>query len=180
MLTQKGSLTTTQAAAAAGGGVGGAKATLAVNISLDFNGSAAAAAATEGNAAAAAAAAAAAMKVAAKAAELELKIRIPGWAAAGSSVVVHPAGGSSLPRAAAAPQQVPVTPGSFLSVAPPAGGWKAGDVITAEFVMLPRLKPINDKRPVRGKKNLLLSSSSVFFFFLLSSSFLGGEAFYSC
>ena len=171
MLTQKGSLTTTQAAAAAGGGVGGAKATLAVNISLDFNGSAAAAAATEGNAAAAAAAAAAATKVAAKAAaaELELKIRIPGWAAAGSSVVVHPAGGSSLPRAAAAPQQVPVTPGSFLSVAPPAGGWKAGDVITAEFVMLPRLKPINDKRPVRGKKHLLLLllpfSSSFFFFF---------------
>lgn len=119
MLTQTDSLTTV-----AHTGVhdvqNGAKAVLAVNLTFSFSNLSD----TEAEA------------------RLHLKLRVPGWAGPGSSVLVERAGN------AGAPLRLSQTPGgSFLDVAPPSGGWQAGDAVRGSFVMLPRLKPINDRRP---------------------------------
>jgi hypothetical protein len=71
---------------------------------------------------------------------LDMKVRAPGWAADGSALVVLRAG-RPLGHATA------VVAGSFISVPLPSGGWLAGDRVAASFVMVPRLKPINDHRP---------------------------------
>lgn len=119
MLTQTDSLTTL-AHTGSHDGQNGAKAVLAVNLTFSFSN----------------------LSDTKAEARLHLKLRVPGWAGPGSSVFVDRAG------EAGAPLRLPQTPGgSFLNVAPPSGGWQAGDVVRGSFVMLPRLKPINDRRP---------------------------------
>ena len=74
------------------------------------------------------------------AATLDLKLRAPAWAAAGSLSVLR-AG-----QTVGSTKTVSVGAASFLDVSAPGGGWQAGDVVAASFSMVPRLKPINDKR----------------------------------
>lgn len=79
--------------------------------------------------------------LAATAPTLDMKIRAPGWAAEGSTLKVV-RGGVLVAGAKAA-----FGAAHFLDVPAPSGGWQTGDRIAASFVMVPRLKPINDKRP---------------------------------
>lgn len=75
-----------------------------------------------------------------------MKVRAPGWAAEGSTLVVLRAGRVLFPSSSTE-ATAPVVPGSFIEVPAPSGGWQSDDVVSASFVMEPRLKPINDKRP---------------------------------
>ena len=76
----------------------------------------------------------------AAASAIDLKVRAPAWSEAGSTLQVI--------RGGWAVKAVDVVAGTFLDVPPPAAdGWAAGDRVVLRVEMLPRLKPINDKRP---------------------------------
>ena len=74
------------------------------------------------------------------AAHFALRVRIPGWAAAGSTVELVRRGGRGGDAA------TPVANGTFYAVATPTGGWAGGDVVRLWLAMAPRLERINDAR----------------------------------
>jgi hypothetical protein len=80
------------------------------------------------------------------AADVELRVRVPGWAVAGSMLVLrrgaHISGPPDLP--------VPLQNGTWCVVPAPAGGWRKGDVVNATLRMAPRLERINDVRDAYG------------------------------
>lgn len=70
--------------------------------------------------------------------DLDLHVRVPGWAAPGSTVRVQ--------RGTAIVSEAQPPNGTFYAVPIPTKGWQAGDVVELALGMLPRLAMINDER----------------------------------